>query len=175
MSIITIPLTKGFETIIDAADEWLVADKKWHASVTPLRNSDEPYVLAQHSKRTNGKNRWTYMHRLIIGAQPGQCVDHINGNSLDNRRSNLRLATRAENSRNRRSFGRLKGVIQIHERCWSISFRCGDFKVYRGKFRCPVEAALAYDALAREHHGDFASLNFPDHVAALPEPGPILA
>lgn len=127
-----------------------------------------------------GKGKWIYacahlyngkqndkvvqLHRWIMDAKPGQVVDHINGDRMDNRRENLRLCTVAQNIRNqkpRASRSGLKGVFKKRGR-WQASYTFEGKKIYIGNFSTPEEAARAYDAAAREAFGEFALLNFPD-------------
>jgi len=92
-------------------------------------------------------------------------IDHINHNGLDNRKANLRLATRAQNSRNRRPVGRgsskYKGVTyRKSDGVFIADIRAGRKRIYLGCFKSETEAAKAYDAGAKKYHGEFASLNF---------------
>jgi len=105
------------------------------------------------------------MHRTLTNAQRGEVVDHINGNTLDNRKENLRRCSIAENSRNsRRHKGHaFKGVFmgrgsRINK--WGCRlYKRG--KVHYGKFQATQELAAAeYDRIARIHFGDFARKNF---------------
>jgi AP2 domain/HNH endonuclease len=94
-------------------------------------------------------------------------VDHINGNGLDNRRTNLRPATSAENARNRRSqrgsSSPYKGVSWIRSRRnWRANLRVGDRLIHLGSYTDPADAARAYDAAALKYFGEFARLNFPE-------------
>lgn len=105
-----------------------------------------------------------YMHRLVIGAAKGQCVDHINGNSLDNRRENLRVCTQQENRRNSRKrtpgASHFKGVMRVKNRdAWKAAIKYDNKVRYLGYFKSEVEAALAYNEAAKEHFGEFAVLN----------------
>lgn len=104
------------------------------------------------------------MHRVVMKAPPGTIVDHINGNGLDNRRSNLRFATNQENQRNARKRGDgttpFKGVRR-KSGGFEANIRTAAGKKYLGRFDSAERAAVAYDDAAREHFGSFASLNFP--------------
>jgi len=113
------------------------------------------------------------MHRFIMDPPEGMVVDHRNGNRLDNRRSNLRVCTQKQNTHNSRPKGkssRFKGVCYDKARGqWMAPVRSPDGKdIHTGRFDDEVEAAKAHDRLARELHGEFAYLNFPDAV----EPDP---
>jgi hypothetical protein len=103
------------------------------------------------------------MHREIMSAPPNRDVDHINGDVLDNQKSNLRLATRAQNCRNRhtvKAASGYKGVYKLRSGRWIVKIR-RDYKAYGcGTFDSPEEAARAYDAKAVELFGEFACTNF---------------
>ena len=94
-------------------------------------------------------------------------IDHRNGNGLDNRKTNLRLATNAENQRNKgaRADNRsgYKGVSPARG-VWRAQIKVDQRSFTLGYFECPVAAAKAYDVAAAEKHGQFAWLNFPQAV-----------
>jgi hypothetical protein len=93
-------------------------------------------------------------------------VDHINGNGLDNRRANLRLCTLVENNRNtqkrRGCVSEFKGVTYRPSRNkpW-LAKVCVGKTSYSRSLATELEAALAYDEMAKKHFGEFAKLNFP--------------
>jgi hypothetical protein len=149
-----IQLSRGLVAIVDDCDYERLSGFKWYASLEGKR------FYAVH-----GRKQKIRMHRLILYAPRGKEVDHINGNTLDNRRGNLRLATRAQNGRNRRisrtNTSGFKGV-HLHKRTgrWNaqIKFRG---KIYNlGCFDTPEEAAREYDRAARLAFGKFSRLNF---------------
>ncbi len=91
-------------------------------------------------------------------------VDHRNGNTLDNRRGNLRPATRytqAANTLKKRTVAPYKGLSPTIRGTWTASIRADGRRKNLGHFKNPVEAAKAYDAAARAIHGEFACVNFP--------------
>jgi hypothetical protein len=95
-------------------------------------------------------------------------VDHINHNGLDNRKANLRTATRRQNSYNRIHFrknpySKYKGVsFKKRTKKWNVQIRYDGQSRFIGSFDSEIEAAKAYDKDAKKHHGEFAVLNFPD-------------
>lgn len=150
-----IPLTQGKVAIVDNRDYPKLARHKWCAG----RYGDNFYAL-----RDNG--RVVGMHRVILKAPAGPEVDHRNHNGLDNRRSNLRLCTRSQNSFNRapraHSTSQYKGVCWLKTRSkWQVSISVNSRFRYLGIFRHEVIAAKRYDEAAKAAAGEFAWLNFP--------------
>lgn len=117
------------------------------------------------------KQKSVYLHKEIVCRISGNCSckmgDHIDGNKLDNRRSNLRVATVSQNQFNRRMDKRNKsgyfGVDFDKKRGkWRAQGCVGYKHTMIGRFDSPEEAALARDKWAIENHGEFARLNFPE-------------
>lgn len=103
--------------------------------------------------------KWKLLHRLLLDLPEGVETDHVNRNPADNRRSNLRVATRSQNLANRRPPARTRnytGVCPNYNR-WQA--RVGD--IYVGVFATEEEAAKARDRAAQQIYGEFAVLNFP--------------
>lgn len=155
---IQIPLPGGTAALVDDEDAAMVTQYKWVARES--RNKRTFY--AQRNVLLEGGRRTTQqMHQLIMGAIG---VDHINGNGLDNRRSNLRVATQSQNSANSgpRS-GRYKGVTRRGSR-WRAQIRIDWHQMQIGTYDTAEDAARAYDRHAFEAWGEFAYLNFPDEA-----------
>ena len=112
-----------------------------------------------------GKTKAVHLHREIIGAPTGMFVDHINHNGLDNRKANLRLATRLQNARNRpktnkATSSQYKGVSYRRANGkWSATIFTDGRNVHLGYFETEIEAAKTYDKAAIERYGRFAALN----------------
>lgn len=162
-------LTQGQVALVDDDDFALLSAFKWFYYPGSPR-SLTGYAM-RNRRATEGKRGVIYMHRSILAAPQGSVVDHINGNGLDNRRSNLRLATHRQNCRNRRGAERTSTSsylgVSWHKkgRKWA-AFICErkdgrGISTYLGLFASEEDAAKAYDSAARIRFGRFASLNFP--------------
>ena len=121
-----------------------------------------------HSAGYVSDGHGAYLHRLVVGAPAGMEVDHINGDKLDNRRANLRVCSRAENMRNRRSPKQDAGQKGVHRAgaAWEARIGVASEHIHLGCFSTPEAAAFAYDEAARRLHGEFASVNGvgPEHA-----------
>jgi hypothetical protein len=157
-----IELTQGKVAIVDAADyEWL-SQWKWYAKL----NCGHWYACRK-GYDDKGKRYDIFMHRVILDAPKGMLADHINGDGLDNSRSNLRLATSTENNHNRRTSRNnrsgFKGVWwSTTYQKWGVSVSFGGKQRNIGYFDDLIKAAFARDVLEVKHHGEFAKLNFPE-------------
>ena len=150
-----VPLGNGCVALVDEADWEMVARHRWHVAT------------GGHGNRYARSSKAGYMHRMIVRAPSNMEVDHINGDGLDNRRCNLRVATVAENHRNRRKpYGssRFLGVSKCRNDRWRAQIKADGRVVHLGTFRDEVEAAVAYDRAAIRIHGEFAAPNFPELV-----------
>jgi hypothetical protein len=149
-----IPLTQGYEAVIDAQDAHLVAGVMWGARVAPRS------VYATRSVIVDGKMTTVQMHRLLMQAQPGTQVDHIDGDGLNNRRSNLRIADRAQNQHNKRisssNTSGFKGVHwDSHKSRWRARICAYGRRFYLGYFSSPEEAYDRYCEASKKIHGKF--------------------
>lgn len=152
-----IPLTHGKWVLVDETDLGLVRSWRWTLST-------DGYAVSK--MMVDGKYRNIKMHRFLLGdaLAGGLHTDHINGNRLDNRRSNLRPASRSQNQANRetRRRNRFKGV-QKNGPSWSARVTFKGKHHYVGRIATEIEAAKVYNRIAREVHGEFARLNeIPD-------------
>lgn len=153
----TIPLTQGRVALVDDEDFEMLSHWRWCAS-------GNGYASA-YTGGGRSCPRFAYMHRMIMLPDPDQQIDHITGDRLDNRRCNLRLATFSEQSCNtgarKGETSRYKGVSLFRNGKWVAQIQHDHQYFYLGYYDSPVDAAHAYDVAAREHHGEFAYLNYP--------------
>ncbi len=154
-----IALTQGKVALVDDEDYEELSKFKWYAA----KNRKTWYVARAIGKRPH--QRQVLMHREILGAQPGEQCDHINGDGLDNRRCNLRFCTNSQNQMNRRIYGgtsRFKGVMwNKRHKMWYAQIKHDGKQYHLGCFHKQTDAAHAYDTAARNLFGEFARLNFP--------------
>jgi AP2 domain len=147
-----------FECLIDSSDYPLVKDYRWHIlKVAHLR-----YAVAS-VRKPDGKQGAVLLHRIVM--PDAELIDHKNRNGLDDRRENLRPATRLQNTGNTRKpthgkTSKFKGVFWDKGRdkfgaCISVENR----NVNLGRFSSEEEAALAYNAAAEIRFGSFAVPN----------------
>jgi hypothetical protein len=155
-----ITLSSGHTLQVDDADAAIAAGRSWQAQRGKAGTFYAAAVLVE-----NGKQRKVYLHRLIMQAGPGQRVDHIDGNGLNNRRDNLRICSNAENMRNMR-VSPLRGSSIYKGVSWNA--RRKKWRAYIvhdgrqrniGYFTNESDAARAYDAAAVKTFGSFANLN----------------
>lgn len=155
-----VELSNGGVCHIDLADIPLIEKWAWSREE---RNGCE-YAL---STNRGPDGRRVFMHVLLMGQRSGFRVDHRDGNGLNNRRSNLRWATAAQNQWNKRrqrtSRSPYKGVWspnKDHPK-WRAAVECNGVRHFLGSFDTAEGAARAYDRKATELFGEFALLNFP--------------
>jgi HNH endonuclease/AP2 domain len=155
-----IPLTQNQNATVDAEDFDRLSTWDWHARYEPRGEK----FYAQR-KGPAPEYKIILMHREILGCDDTHEPDHRNGNSLDNRKSNLRTSTHAQNIRNKR-LGRdnTSGFIGAWKSKgrWASGITHDRQRFYLGYFDSALEAAMAYDAAAKKLHGEFARLNFPN-------------
>jgi len=147
---------KGKFTLVDDEDYEELMKYKWYLSTLgyPVKH-----------KMESGVYKITLLHRLIMNAKKGLVIDHINHNTLDNQKINLRECTHAQNMQNKISItgvSKFKGAYFNKDRKskkWWSYIRYNNKKIFLGTFKTELEAAKAYNAKALELFGQFAHLN----------------
>lgn len=151
-----IPLKGGGEALVSPEDFHWLSQRDWY-------RDDRGYAACGLFRRREGMI--VKMHRLILLAPNTATVDHANGNTLDNRRENLRLATQSQQNANRLKFKGRSQFKGVYRRCdglkWVAHIKNAGRPKNLGSFVSEDDAARAYDAAARQIFGEFACLNFP--------------
>lgn len=150
-----IKLSQNKYTLVDNADyDWL---KQWEWKV-----NGHGYVY--RVLKINKKHEWIWMHRIINKTSSNLHTDHIDGNTLNNQRNNLRSCNRFENMQNRKlnrnNASGYKGVCwhKIGKK-WVAQIFLKRKAIYLGYFKDKKEAALAYNEAAKKYFGKFSRLN----------------
>lgn len=153
-----IPLTKGYVAIVDASDyEWLM---QWSWYIKTSAGGRQPYAQTYFGGGRKHSVKIT-MHRMIMGLGIGDLrkCDHRNGDGLDNRRENLRIATVTENNRNSRrrknNSSGFKGVSR-HRNKFDARITIDRQTYNLGRYDTPESAAYAYAEAAKKYFGGFA-------------------
>lgn len=159
---VEVPLTRGLVALIDDADLPLVRDIAWRAA--PIKRGNGKCYAACTVNRP--KKTTVYMHRLIAGLLPGQMVDHINRDTLDNRRENLRPASRSQNAANTDQAVGASGFrgVYFDKGCFRAFIWIKKRPIRLGSFATAIEAARVRDSAALAAYGSFARLNFPTMI-----------
>jgi len=155
----TIPVYPGHIAIVDTDNHERLSKFKW-----TLHQKGDCKYARRNKRHPDGKQTTILMHREILSSP---MIDHIDGNGLNNKRTNLRPCTNSQNSANRKKSKRntsgFKGVCKRSKR-WDAYIRVGGIQIHLGCFDTPEQAAHAYDRKAIEVFGEFARLNFPGNT-----------
>jgi len=162
LSMKSIPLTQGYETIVDNIDYDFLSQWKWS---TRIGGWNKNRVFAARTRQLNKKQRVICMSRLIMSAPEDKQVDHINGNPLDNRRKNLRLVTASQNAMNSRPWknkeSRYKGVYRNTRKTrWYSQITVNGKRHWLGSFEKEEAAARAYKEASEKYHGEYGYTNY---------------
>jgi len=159
---ITFSLKQGYKCIVDATDADLTL-LKWY----PAIKKDKVYVWRKTPIVPMNEKKTIHLHRQIMERVLNrellrtELVDHWNNNPLDNRRCNLRLASKITNAQNSKLSSRntsgYKGVYRSFKK-WAAEIKVNKQKIRLGRFDTPEEAYQAYCEAALKYHGEFARL-----------------
>ncbi len=166
-----IALSKGLVALVDDEDFDRINRYNWSVVLSPtcrtyyaIRNQHFSGLFDDHPDRLGLRRQiLVYMARQVLGlcTEDPRVVDHINHDTLDNRRASLRACTQQQNCWNRRRrtnvSSQYKGVSSAHNGRWQVHI----LSAHSGIFSCEIEAAQAYDIAAKEKFGGYAYLNFP--------------
>lgn len=157
-----IPLSRGLYA--EVSPEWYqyLSQFKWFARYSKSNN-------AFYASRNVGKRphrTLEHMHRVIMSTPEGLDVDHINGDTLDNRVENLRNCHRSMNVANSKlrtdNTSGFRGVHMTRSGRWCALVRSMGITIFQKNYESKIESAVAYDKAARLAFGEYATLNFPD-------------
>jgi len=152
-----IKLTQGKVALVDDEDYEYLSQFQWQIKKTNGLFYAKRGVWV--TERNN--NIHIYMHREIIDAPIKMDVDHIDGNGLNNQKSNLRICVHAQNMANmkKRKGKQYKGITPRREG-WLAQIKVNYAHIYLGDYKTKEDAARAYDRAAIKYFGEFANLNF---------------
>lgn len=156
-------LSKGYFAIVDDEDFDLVNQYKWYYNLGRRCKTGRASTRLKDKNNKFGTSH-IFMHRLIMSAPKGMQVDHINGNGLDNRKSNLRICTQSENNKNMflssKNKSGYKGVSwHKYANKWRATAKDKYKQVHLGLFENKIDAARAYDDYVVKNYGEFARTN----------------
>lgn len=153
---------KGKVTLVDDEDFYWLNQWRWqHIDI-----KGKSYVFRSRRNNHLGLSNRAYLHRIVMRVEDSNIiVDHKFGNTLDNRKANLRMCTKEQNNRNttshKGSSSKYLGVSwDINRKKWQAAYMFKGKKVLTKRFNTEIEAAKAYDIAALQYAEDFANLNF---------------
>jgi len=159
-----IRLTEGKFALVDPQDFYWLNNFDWFT-----KKSFNTFYAARLDNDCAKWGKTVTMHRQIMGFPEGLVVDHRNLDGLDNRRSNLRLATHSQNRCNANlnkaaCSSKYRGVHWAKKaKRWRAHLESQGKRIELGHFDNEIDAAKAYDKAAKKYHGEFARLNFPEN------------
>ncbi|MCC8195587.1 MAG: HNH endonuclease [Ruminococcus sp.] len=157
----TIPLTRGKSAVVDDEDYTELIKFRWFC--VPSRSHKDTWYAVRRGQHGKGEPSTVWMHREIMHSLPGEIVDHINSNGLDNRKENLRHVTTLQNSFNQRKMdrpcsSRFKGVSSRRGR-WRARIKYHECYIELGMFDDEMTAAAVYNFASRLFFGQYRHEN----------------
>jgi hypothetical protein len=145
----------GYDVLIDDENFELINAYTWRFTSTCHGG---PYLYRRY--RSNGKQRMIFFHRTITCCPKGMLIDHINGNTLDNRKCNLRICTHQQNMKNQKrrknNTSGYKGVsFDKRDKVYRAHISLNMKRIYLGSFKSPEDAYAAYCEASKKYHGEF--------------------
>lgn len=159
-----IALSQGRYALVDESDFIEINKYKWHFAGGYAR---------RNIKLANGKRRMEFMHRVIANTSSEKFTDHIDGDTLNNQKCNLRNVEKAQNAMNARkkadASSKYKGVSFFKREKdkvgkWTSKIQVNKNTILLGYFKSEIEAALAYNQAAIKNFGEYAVLNEVEKV-----------
>ena len=150
-------LSQGYVAVVDSNDAQRIEQYDWLAHTSKTG--------AVYAYRRDAEGKTVFMHReIMMAGDDPRMIDHANGNTLDNRRVNLRFATAKQNAQNRRPIkdktSKFKGVRWCPKsKKWRAEIRPSEGYKHLGFFDCERMAAHVYNCEALRQYGHFAWLN----------------
>lgn len=153
-----IQLTQGRVALVDDEDYEYLSQWKWYA-----KNGRGDLFYAYRAIYNKGVQTLIKMHRLIMEAPSDMEVDHIDRNGLNNQKHNLRICTHHQNQYNKGAHE--GGTSKYNGVCYMKGWYVAQISIsgkrkFIGRFSSEIDAAIAYDKMARKIYGEFAYLNF---------------
>jgi hypothetical protein len=158
-----IPTSSGHEAVMDASSLHLVSMYNWYALTSHRSDGSLRTVYLKTNVKCDGKLKTIYLHRLISGAPDGMDIDHIDGDGLNNRASNLRVTTHSQNMQNQRlgirNTSGVKGVSwNKNARRWVARIKFNGKNKYIGLYDTLDLGRIAYADASRQLYGEYSRL-----------------
>lgn len=152
-----INLTRGMVALVDDEDYDYLNKFSWQA-----HNCRGKFYASCGKYINSDKNEIIYMHRLILNTIKGIDVDHIDHNTLNNQKYNLRNCTRSQNLMNRNGRGKSAfcGVSwNVYHKLWKAYITVNKKQIHLGYFKSETEAAKKRDEASKIYYKEFAHTN----------------